>query len=359
MIKFNNKISKLVILIIGLLSLFIFQESNFLTVKNTVNIFFSSVLPSLFPFILFTNIIINCDLISSITNIFKKYSHLISIIIIGFLCGYPMGAKITYKYYIDGKITKKQANFLMSFANNCNPIFILSTIGICIFNNIHVGIILCISHYISALVIGFAYFTHNNIIHEDSQKSNSFKKNGFKNLHKSIFEIIDDSIKSSFVVLGNIFAFIVIFNIIFAAIETILIKLDVSNSLIYSLSALFEVTNGCRLIYLNSNLDFNIIICLISFMLGFSGLSIIFQIYSCIYKANIKVYHIIKYKLIQGIISFAITYIILKFKNIKTTNISLSSSLSNTLEFTSSSYFIIFVSILFVLVFAIKKVTQK
>ena len=35
--------------------------------------------------------------------------------------------KITNKYYLDGKISKKQAYFLMSFVNNCNPIFILSS----------------------------------------------------------------------------------------------------------------------------------------------------------------------------------------------------------------------------------------
>ncbi len=353
MIKINKKYIKISAFIFCLILLFAFQQTNYLSVKNTVEIFLSSVLPSLFPFILFTNIITKSNIINMITGIFKKSSNIISVIIIGFLCGYPMGAKTTYEYYANGKITKKQAYFLMSFANNCNPIFILSTIGICVFNNITIGIILCISHYISALIIGFIYFIHNNIIHENIEKSNITYENSCKKLHKSGFEIIDESIKSTLVVLGNIFSFILIFNLIFSIIETILIKMDIPNYITYTVSALFEVTNGCRLIYLNSGFSTNMVICLVSFMLGFSGLSIIFQVYSCIYKANIKLLHILKYKLLQGILSFTITYFIVSIKNIPNANMISLNNLS------SASYFIIIASILFLFVYSIKKVTQK
>ena len=353
MITLNKKYIKISIFLVCLVLLFTFQKTNYLSVKNTVEIFLSSVLPSLFPFILFTNIITKSNIINLITGIFKKFNNIMTVIIIGFLCGYPMGAKTTYEYYINNKLTKKQALFLMSFANNCNPIFILSTIGICVFNNISIGIILCISHYLSALIIGIIYFLHNNIIHENVEKSNIINKNQDKVLHKNTFEIVDESIKSTLIVLGNIFSFILIFNLIFSIIETVLLKLNVQNSIIYTLSALFEVTNGCRLIYLNSGLSLNMIIFIISFMLGFSSLSIIFQVFSCIYKANIQLSHIIKYKLIQGILSFIITYFITNIKaipNICTINLN---------SFSTTSYFVIIVSLLFIFVYSIKKVTQK
>lgn len=354
MIKINKKTTSVILLILCLLFLFIFQQTNYITVKNTITIFLNSVLPSLFPFILFTNILINSDIISQLTSIFKKFSNIISVIIIGFLCGYPMGAKITNKYYLDGKISKKQAYFLMSFVNNCNPIFILSTIGICVFNNIYIGLILCISHYLSSLIIGFIYFTHNSIIHEIEEKSNVFNQNSNKKLHKSFFEIVDDSIKSSFIVLGNIFAFILIFNLIFAILENILLKLNISPNIIYTLSCMFEVTNGCRLLYLNSTLNSNLVISIISFALGFSGFSIIFQIYSCIYKAQVKLTHIIKYKLLQGSLSFFITFIVLMLKDNTIKNIPL-----DLLKFNATSYFVFFSSLLFIFVYTIKKVTQK
>ena len=129
--------------------------------------------------------------------------------------------------------------------------------------------------------------------------------------------------------------------------------LAISKNIIYSLSGLFEITNGTRLIYLNTNFSFPFTIALISFMLSFSGFSIIFQVYSCIYKAKIKLLYIVKNKFIQGIISGIITYFLINFSNIK--NI----EHTNIIKFNATSYFIISVSLLFMFVFALKKVTRK
>jgi sporulation integral membrane protein YlbJ len=353
MIKFNNKILKIILLLTCLICIFLFQKSNYLSIKNTITLFIESVIPSLFPFILFTNILILSDISSYINNIFKKNGNLIYVGIIGFFCGYPMGAKATNTLYAENKITKKEATFLMTFANNCNPIFIISTIGICVLDNIYLGILLAFCHYLAALIICIINFKHNDIIHETQQKSNSFKQNIDKKLHKSMFEILDLSIKSTFVTLGNILAFIIIFNLLFSILETILLKLNLSNNIIYTLSGIFEVTKGAKLIYLNTSFNFNIMISILSFMLSFSGFSIIFQIYSCVYKIPIKLWHIVKYKLIQGLISGILTYILLNihtFDNIKEINL---------MYFNNAVYFVILVCILFISIFSIKKVTRK
>lgn len=305
-------------------------------------------MPSLFPFILLTNIIILSGVSKYITKISKKYGNLLYAGIIGFICGYPMGAKATCSLYNENMITKKQAYFLMSFANNCNPIFILSTIGICVLDNISLGILLLFCHYASALIICIINFTHNDIIHENVQNLNSFSIIKDKKLHKSIFEIVDTSIKATFVTLGNILAFILIFNLFFSVFEIILLKLNISKNIIYSLSGLFEVTNGISQIYLNTELSFNTTLSIISFMLSFSGFSIIFQVYSCIYKIPIKLGHIIKWKIIQGILSSLFTYFILSIVNISKLNISMG-------YFNTASYFIIIVSFLFILTISLKK----
>lgn len=353
MIKFNKQIAKAIFFTICLICIFFFQKTNYLSIKSTITIFLESVMPSLFPFILFTNILILSDISKIITRVFKKYGNLIYVGTIGFLCGYPMGAKATYTLYSENKISKKQALFLMSFANNCNPIFVISTIGICVFNNISIGILLLITHYIAALIICIINFTHNDIIHENMQNLNSFKENSPKKLHKSMFEILDLSIKSTFITLGNILAFIIIFNLIFSIIETVLLRLNISRDIIYTISGLFEITNGARLIFLNTSFNINIIISLISFILSFSGFSIIFQVYSCIYKIPVKLWHLVKSKLMQGIISSILTYIILNITKLNiNTNIT-------AIKFNPASYFVIIVSLLFLILFPLKKVTRK
>lgn len=351
MINLHSTKIKASIAIILLIFLFVFQKNNLNTTTSTINIFLSSILPSLFPFILFSNLLIYLNIIPFILSFCGKFRYLACCILTGFLCGYPMGAKITYSYYLDNKITLKELYFLMSFINNCNPIFILSTIGICVLNNFKFGLVLCISHYLSSIVIGIYNFTHNNIIHEISKKSNILSNNKDKILHKSLFDIISSSIASTYVVLGNIFAYILISNLLYSNLSEILYLFKVNRNVLYLLSGFFESIGGIKTVYANIHISEKVILPIISFYLGFSGISIIFQIYSCIYKSDISIYKIFKYKLIQGCLSMALTYCLLNFNNI--TNINFSFNIFNNI-----SYFILGVSFLFILVFTIRKATH-
>ncbi|MGL5870198.1 MAG: sporulation integral membrane protein YlbJ, partial [Clostridium chrysemydis] len=73
-----------------------------------------------------------------------------------------------------------------------------------------------------------------------------------------------------------------------------------------------EMTNGCN-IASNSNFDIHLKLGLISFFLAFSGLSIIAQSSSFTSKYNIKAFKFLCSKLIQGIISFIISFSLSKF----------------------------------------------
>ena len=358
MVIYLKKRVKFIISMLAIFCIFAFAKTNYISIQNTIQIFLESVMPSLFPFIFLTNIILQSNILDVITSKFKKYGNLIYIALIGSFCGYPMGAKATYMLYNKKLVSKNEAYFLMSFANNCNPIFILSTIGIGVLNNIKLAIILMICHYTSSLIICIYYFTHNNIIHKNDEKSNSFSKKEDTALHNlTTFEKVDTAIKQTFLTLSNILAFILLFNLAFSVVENILLKLNISENIIYTLSGIFEVTGGIRLIYLNSTLPQNITLTIISFVLSFSGMAIIFQIYSCIYKIPIKLSHIFKYKLMQGLISAIMTYILVSI--IKSTDyINLNLKPASTL-FNETLTYIIAVALLFTICFTLKKVTRK
>lgn len=316
------KLLKLAIFFVTLCSLLLFSKTNFNSVKESVNLFFTNIFPSLFPFILFTEVILKTNIIILLTKIFGNFvskifkvsKSSVSSVIIGFLCGYPMGAKTVNTLYENGNISKKDANILLSFVNNCNPAFILSTIGIAIFNNITIGIILLISHLISAILIGIIYSrkyinSTSNIIHKKTPNCNIPLK---KCNNINLFYVIKTSILNSLVTLGNILGFIIIFNLLSNLIKIILEKINVSDFIITFFSGIFEITNGCNML---NTLDINIVfkICSISFLLGFSGLCILCQIYSVIFEQGFKFLDLLKSKFYHGILSFIITYIILKF----------------------------------------------
>lgn len=326
-----NEILKLILFIATLLILLVFSKENLESVKQSSAIFLQSVFPSLFPFILFTNIILNTNITNILDKVIgKSISYIFNIpknssiaIITGFLCGFPMGAKSVATLYGNGEINYTTAKKLLFFVNNCNPSFILSTIGLSMFYNIKIGILLLISHYIASIIMGIIYTRLNlhTIIHEKDDFLNSFNEKSGKTYVKdeTFFNIIKKGISSSFITLGTILGFIIIFNLLFSVIKTYLLKLNIDNIIIATISCIFEVTKGCSDISnLNSSLDLKLI--LSSFGLGFSGLCIIAQIYSTISDFKFKFSDIIIPKFIQGIISAQITYILIKFTNIFNTS---------------------------------------
>lgn len=97
-------------------------------------LWFNTVLPTLFPFILICNLLIQTKAINVLLHItsplfcrfFKVSPYGSFAVLSGFLCGYPMGAKVTADLYRQGNISKEEASYLLSFCNNTSPMFILS-----------------------------------------------------------------------------------------------------------------------------------------------------------------------------------------------------------------------------------------
>ncbi|MEG2348038.1 MAG: hypothetical protein RSB67_00130 [Clostridia bacterium] len=210
-IKFKKVLSLFIFSII-LISLFLLTKENFGCVKESIDTFLSSIFPALFPFILFTEITLQTNILDNLSKVFGiitskifKVEKIATLsILLGFLCGFPMGAKAVSNLYEKKLISKRDASKLLTFVNNCNPAFILSTIGVGIFYNLKIGIILLISHYLSAIILGF--LSCNNlipfIIHENELKLNTFNTNKLKTVKKDtnydFFYIVKISIINTF-----------------------------------------------------------------------------------------------------------------------------------------------------------------
>lgn len=94
---------------------------------------FESMIVSLFPFMVLMNLLIEMGL----TKSFVKPFHLLLkpvlrnsedasfVILFGFLCGFPLGAKSAVSLYKKGMLSKENAQYLISFANNIGPSYLL------------------------------------------------------------------------------------------------------------------------------------------------------------------------------------------------------------------------------------------
>lgn len=99
-------------------------------------LWFQIVFPTLFPFMLVSSIMLAGEGLSVISKLFGRVLGKIFAtskngafaVLTGFLCGYPMGAKVTADLLNSGKITKDEGRYLLSFCNNTSPAFIMNFI---------------------------------------------------------------------------------------------------------------------------------------------------------------------------------------------------------------------------------------
>jgi len=118
--------------------------------------------------------------------------------------GYPVGAKLVADLREDKKITKVEAQRILSFASTSGPLFMIGAVSIGMFNNPSIGPLIAFSHYLGALTLGLIFRFYNL----KSYNKYSVRYYGFKhavrkmieskrNDGRSIGELLRDSVKNS------------------------------------------------------------------------------------------------------------------------------------------------------------------
>ena len=117
-------------------AMLIFPKETFQGASSGVLLWFHTVLPTLLPFLIISNLLIHTGAINLISRLlapilcrfFRVSPYGAFVILIGFLCGCPMGSKVTADLLKKEAICEKEARYLLSFCNNTSPMFIVSYI---------------------------------------------------------------------------------------------------------------------------------------------------------------------------------------------------------------------------------------
>lgn len=302
----------------------------------------------------------------------KEHMHLLC----GIISGYPVGAKIVTKFREDGVCTRAEAERLLAFTNNSGPLFIIGTVGISLFGNTTIGILLFITHLLACITVGilFRFWKKNNYNNSTVYKNNNFTTSSKNSLEiKDLGEILASSISnaiSSVVLIGG---FVVLFSVILSILdnsgffslcttllEPIFNLLHINSSFITPFtSGIIELTNGVKGIcnIQNKMISINIIFC--AFLLGFGGISILLQVFSIVSKSDISIKAYIVGKFLQGSFASIYTYFIIKYIDYFNFDIepvfSINTSALNTNLISSyySEYNILILFIILLLIFAL------
>lgn len=173
------------------------------------------------------------------------------------------------------------------------------------FHNKKIGVLLLITHLLYELTVGFIFRNWKKDKDTISQKFLEYSKQEKNISFSSLGDALSDSIKSAINLILTIGGFIVLFSVIISICNNL--GLFPNNPIF---AGILELTNGLKLATSLSNTNLSIV--LSSVILGFSGISIMLQVYSIIAKHDLSIKPYIYGKCLQAIFSGIYTFIALQ-----------------------------------------------
>lgn len=331
-LKIKRNIFALVFLAFGA-SLLLFSTSNLPAIKKGLSLWANSVVPSLFPFFVATELLMNTNFVNILGRFLNKIMKPLFNIrgegsfgfIMGLISGYPVGAKIACDFRENNICSKEECERLLSFTNNSGPLFIVGTVGISMFGNSTIGLLLLITHILACITVGIIFrfwkFNSSSLDYIGNKNSNykKYKNVTFSNLGKVLGKSITNSI-STILMIGG-------FVVIFSSIISILKASGILNSLVLMLTPIFdflnidssfisgiltgllEITNGISSISIINIKAISVNIIITAFLLGFGGLSVLLQVLSITSKTDLSIKPYIYGKLLHGVLAAFYTFV--------------------------------------------------
>lgn len=205
-----------------LLFLLVHPEEALLSAKDGMSLWLNVMIPTLLPFLILTGILLKTgnipQLLEPLAPFWKHFFGISPagayVLILGFLCGYPMGAKLAHDLYINHQISQREGEYLLTFSCNASPAFIFSYLS----QNILEGkipphsllLILLSANFVCMLFFRFLVY-HGNTV--SSVKPEYRKKETYQ--QDSTGVILDVSIMSGFETITRLGGYILIFSLLF------------------------------------------------------------------------------------------------------------------------------------------------
>lgn len=329
--KKTGKIILTAIILVIMIGVVSNPSSSIKSAREGLEIWLFILLPSLFPFILISDLLISLGFVNYISRflqplmkpLFNVSGVGIFPLMMSMMSGYPIGAKLTSKLRQENTISKTMGNRLIGFSSTSGTLFILGTVLIGMLNAPHLSLIMLLPHYLGAITLGFIFrFYKKDSFNGDMARIGLIQNPSSQNNDYSIGQLIGNSVKDSMDSIIIIGGFVIIYSVVIdLLLDNSLFNLILNRTSVLTginpnyikglLAGIIEITKGCNIV---ASLDLPIIskIILINFIIGWGGLSIHSQAISFISKTDLSKGIYLIAKAAHGIISAIYTYVIYK-----------------------------------------------
>ena len=152
-------------LLCAALALILWPKEAMAAMRDGLKLCGNVIIPSLFPFFVLSSLVVELGMSRYLGRLFQPIMAPLfrvngacaSAVALGFVGGYPVGARTAISLYQSGQCSKTEAERLLAFCNNSGPAFILGVVGAGVFGSGAAGILLYLVHIAASLAVGLLF----------------------------------------------------------------------------------------------------------------------------------------------------------------------------------------------------------
>ncbi len=318
--KLSDAVSAAALLAVSA-GLLIFPSPMVDAASEGVKLCFNVLIPSLFPFFVISNLTVELGLADMLGEalspvmepLFNVNGSCASALLLGFVGGYPVGARTVISLYESGRCSKAEAERMLAFSNNSGPAFIFGVVGAGIFSSSRVGLILYLVHIVSSVIVGLIFRRHGE---RDIRRASRQRRTALP-FPAAFVKSVSSAFSGCLGICGFVIFFTVLIRLLFvsgvighitALAGLFGVDPDWAQRL---LTGLVELTSGVWSLREVSGIPASI--AMAAFMLGWAGLSVHCQVLSFLGSTGLSAKTYILGKLLHGLISAALAGLLASF----------------------------------------------
>lgn len=288
-------------------------HETFLGASEGLLLWFQIVFPTLLPFIIITNLLVRTNTMFYISKVlspviqplFHTSLNGTFAVLAGFLCGYPMGAKVTADLVTSNKISQNEGAYLLSFCNNTSPIFIMNYAVLKTLGREELLIPSIVIIFLSAILCSFLFRLYYFKLHTQKYTPPQFFP--IPHIHFD-FQVLDTAIMNGFETITKVGGYIILFSVLLTLAKELPFQSGMWNMI---LLPSLEITNGIAMLA-TGTVPFHYIFILIMALISFGGVCSIAQTQCMIQGTGLRIFPYITEKLVTAIVTSLLAFLYMK-----------------------------------------------
>ncbi len=275
-----------------------------------------TVIPSLFPFMVISEILVSSGIGAAIlrplSSVLRRVFRLPCVgccaVILGMLCGFPVGARCAVSALSSGELTREEAERVLLFSTNPSSAFLINAVGVSLFGNRTFGILLYFSILLSQFIIGIL-FSHP-AKEKGTERANAVDSINDIPKKRSVGRLFTDAVTASLSAILLVCAYVVFFSALGGTVNLALEHFHAPALLKASVFGFLELSSGVSAASALPNTVASALLC--AFASGWGGISVHCQLLSVCSGSGVRLRSYLLAKLTQGFLCTMLFGILLR-----------------------------------------------